>query len=494
MKSTYILSIDQGTTGSRAIIFNSKGNVVAESYQEIKQYFPKPGWVEQDALDILSSVRKSIKLAIRKAKISSKLISSIGITNQRESIVVWNQKTGVPYSRVIVWQDRRTTDICEKIKKQGAENLFRKKTGLVVDPYFSGTKLMWLFQKNPKLKEEAKKGNLKFGTIDSWLLWNLTGEHATDHTNASRTLLFNIHKKEWDNQLLKKLNIPKNILPRVQYSGSLFGKTKNFKELADGIPIQAICGDQQAALYGQGCYKRGEMKNTYGTGCFLVINTGQSKIISKSGLLTTLACDEQGKPTYALEGSVFIAGALVQWLRDSMKWIKKPEETEKHANSVSDTGGVTVIPAFVGLGAPYWDASARGAILGLTQSTTPSHIIRASLESIAYQTVDLVHCIKKEFKYPIRSLKVDGGVSKNLFLAQFQSDLLGIQILRSQQTESTAWGVAKLAGVRSGIWKSPKQLDSKMSYTCFRPKMSSKNRAELYKNWQGQVKRILTGK
>lgn len=490
--SAYVLAIDQGTTGSRAILLNQEGAEVGRGYEEIEQFYPHPGWVEHDPVGILRSVRKAISQAFAGARETSRRVEAIGITNQRESIVFWNRKTGKPYHRVIVWQDRRTAGLCDTLKKRKLEPLFHSKTGLVLDPYFSGTKIHWLFTRYPHLKSEAKRGNLVAGTIDSWLLWNLTGEHVTDPTNASRTLLFNIQHRKWDDELLHILDVPTSILPRVSNSGSIFGKTKNGFGLPEGIPVAAMLGDQQAALYGQACYRRGDMKNTYGTGCFLVINTGSAKVISKRGLLTTLACDEKGKPSFALEGSVFIAGALIQWIRDSLKWIRHARESEKIARSVPNSGGVTVIPAFVGLGAPYWDAHARGAILGLTRGVKSAHIIRAALESIAFQTADLVHVIRKEFKFPIHSLKVDGGASQNDFLMQFQSDLLDVNVLRSARVESTAWGVGKLAGVTCGLWKSVQAMDKQMNYRKFRPRMKKEIRFEALNRWQNQVKRVLT--
>ena len=492
LSQKYILSIDQGTTGSRAILYDVHGKEKGRGYEEVRQFYPKPGWVEHDPAQILKSVQNAIRLSLRNSGINPRHIASIGITNQRESSVLWNPKTGKPAHRVIVWQDRRTSSLCAEFKKQGLESLVHKKTGLVLDPYFSGTKITWLLKHYPKIKKESRQGKLIFGTMDTWLLWNMTGEHATDHTNASRTLLFNIHTKKWDFELLRIFGVPESLLPRVQNSASFYGKTRNWPGLPDGIPVTALCGDQQSALYGQACYRRGEMKNTYGTGCFLVMNTGKTKIISKTGLLTTLACDQLGRPSYALEGSVFIAGALIQWLRDSMKWIRRADETEKIALSVPDAHGVTVIPAFAGLGAPYWDFEARGAILGLTRGVRIPHIVRASLESIAFQTADLVSSVRKEFKFPIRSLKVDGGASNNNFLMQFQSDILGIDVLRSHVAESTAWGAAKLSGLAAGIWKNPDEFDHKMKYQRFRPKMKKSASNLMYENWQEQIKRVLT--
>ncbi len=488
----FVLAIDQGTTGSRAIILNSSGKNIGKGYVEIKQYYPKPGWVEHDPQEILKSAQIAIRRAIQESGIRSREIAAIGITNQRESTVLWNRNSGRPFHRVIVWQDRRTSSICSELKKRGLEPFVHSRTGLVLDPYFSGTKITWLLKNVPRIARECKLGHVAFGTMDTWLLWNMTGEHATDHTNASRTLLYNIQTKKWDKELCRIFNADPSILPRIENSAAIYGKTLNWPGLPDGIPVTALCGDQQAALYGQGCYRRGEMKNTYGTGCFLVINTGTTRVISKSGILTTIACDSMGHPVYALEGSVFIAGALIQWLRDSLKLIKNASETEKIARSVQDSHGVTVIPAFTGLGAPYWDAEARGAILGLTRGANASHIVRASLEAIALQTYDLVKAIKKEFDYPIKFLKVDGGASKNNFLMQFQSDILGLKVLRSRLVENTAWGVGKMAGVGAGIWNSPVQLDHHIRYENFHPNIQKQKREEILRSWRSQINRILT--
>ncbi|MBI4398263.1 MAG: glycerol kinase GlpK [Candidatus Omnitrophica bacterium] len=487
----YILAIDQGTTGSRALVVDSRGKTKGAGYVEIPQHYPKPGWVEHSPQDILHSVRTAITQAIRKSRISSNEIRAIGITNQRESTVLWNRKTGKPYHPVIVWQDRRTSGICEGLKKRGLEPLIREKTGLVLDPYFSGSKILWLMKQLPKLAQDAKRGQVAFGTMDTWLLWNMTGEHATDVTNASRTLLYNIQTREWDQRLCRIFSAHPSMLPRVQVSASHFGNTKKWHILPDGIPVMAMAGDQQAALYGQACYGRGEMKNTYGTGCFLMMNTGSVRVHSQQGLLTTLACDAFGKPVYAIEGAVFIGGALIQWLRDSMRWIRSAGESEQIAKSVSDSHGVTVIPAFTGLGAPYWNAEARGAILGLTRGVTSAHIVRASLESVALQVSDLVLAVKKELRFPIRFLKVDGGASNNNFLMQFQSDILGLRILRSHLTESTAWGIGKMAGVSLGIWKGPYVLDHLIRYQTFRPGLSRAKRKQMLHHWRRQIQRVL---
>ena len=488
----YILALDQGTTGSRAILFGPDGNLINSAYQEFKQYFPKPGWVEHDADEIWESIRSVISKVIKISKIPSSNISAIGITNQRETTLLWDRKTSRPVARAIVWQDRRTSDICHKLKER--EELFRKKTGLVLDPYFSGTKIRWLLDHHPGLRRRALSGQIAFGTIDSWLIWKLTGGkfHATDVTNASRTLLFNIKTLKWDEELLKILNVPKEVLPKVQNSGSYFGVTsENSSILPSGIPIAAVLGDQQAALYGQGCFTPGTLKNTYGTGCFMMLNTGRKLIYSKKGLLTTLASDEKGRPVYALEGSIFIAGAVVQWLRDQLGIVKSSSEVEEKIKGLKDTAGVYFVPAFAGLGAPYWDSEARGLICGLTRGANATHIIRAALESIAYQTRDVFDIMKKELGENIKELKVDGGASKNNFLMQFQSDILNCRILRPKVVELTAQGVAFLAGVTIGMWDGKKDLDRLYKKDRqFVPSMPKHKRSELYSDWHVAVKRV----
>lgn len=488
----YILAIDQGTTGSRAFIFDDRCQIVASAYQEFKQYFPKPGWVEHDAEEIWRSCLKVINSAIAKAKISATHIKAIGITNQRETTVLWDRRSGKPIHRAIVWQCRRTSEACDKLKKRGLENKFRQKTGLVLDPYFSGTKIKWILDNVPGARRRAAQGQIAFGTIDSWLIWKLSGgkAHTTDFTNASRTLLFNIKTKQWDKDLLRILNVPSNILPKAQPSGSVFGKTSSRDiKLPAGIPITGVLGDQQAALYGQGCFVPGTSKNTYGTGCFLVLNTGKKCIHSRNGLLTTLASDALGKPVYALEGSVFIAGAVVQWIRDQLGVIKRSSEIEAAVKNVKDTAGVYFVPAFSGLGAPYWDAHARGIICGLTRGANLKHIMRAALESICYQTKDVFDLMQKESSQKIRELRVDGGACRNNFLMQFQADILDAKVIRPKIIESTALGVAQLAGVSVGLWK-PKDLArfSRISAK-FISKMKPSERQDLYSGWQKAVKR-----
>ncbi len=485
----YLLAIDQGTTGSRAFIFDAKGRVVAKAYQEFRQYFPKAGWVEHDALEIWQSCVEVIHEALKEAEIDPRQIAGIGITNQRETTVLWDRLTSIPVARAICWQCRRTQELCQKLLPH--RELFRRKTGLVLDPYFSGTKIKWLLDSIPGLRKRSREGKICFGTIDSWLIWKLTGGkiHATDFTNASRTLIFNIQKLAWDRELLKILDIPDGILPEVQASGSVFGYTaKGIAGLPSGIPIVSVLGDQQAALYGQGCYAPGQMKNTYGTGCFLMMNTGQKLIYSKKGLLTTIAADSEGKPCYALEGAVFVAGAVVQWLRDQLKIIKSSSETEAMVKDVPDTNGVYFVPAFVGLGAPYWEPQARGTITGLTRGAHSGHIVRAALESIAYQTLDVFDLMQVECQKKVSALKVDGGACRNNFLMQFQADILGRAIVRPRMIDSTVQGAAYLAGVTLGLWKGQKDLArlNQLDHT-FKPRMPLSRRNYLYQGWRKAV-------
>lgn len=491
MRNRFILALDQGTTGSRAFLFNHKGDIVATDYQEFTQYFPKPGWVEHDADEIWHSIEDVIRGALRKAKINPKQIAAVGITNQRETTVLWDRKTSKPKARAIVWQCRRTTDICQSLKKY--KNIFQKKTGLVLDPYFSGTKIKWLLDNVKGLRREAQKGRVCFGTVDSWLIWKLTGgaSHATDMTNASRTLIFNIRVKTWDKALLKILNIPHNILPQVNNSGSIFGYTASgVAGLPEGIPIASNLGDQQAALYGQSCYAPGTVKNTYGTGCFIMCNTGNKLIYSKKGLLTTLASNDQGQPVYALEGAVFIAGAVVQWLRDQLQIIRNSRDSEKLIRGLKNANGVYFVPAFVGLGAPYWDANARGIITGLTRGANKAHIARAALESIAYQTKDVFDIIEQEAEKKIAELKVDGGAVANDFLMQFQADILGCRIIKPRVIESTARGAAYLAGVTVGLWKGKGDLVKLNTVDkIFSPRMPAQAAQKLYAGWQEAVTR-----
>ena len=492
-RRSVILAIDQGTTGSRAILYNKRGRVLASAYQEFRQHYPKPGWVEHDPEEIWKSVLNVISGALSRAGLSSSRIAAIGITNQRETAILWNKKTSRPIYPAIVWQDRRTASLCEALKKQGHEKKFRSKTGLVLDPYFSGTKIRWILDHVPGARKKAVRGEILFGTIDSWILWKLTGgkSHATDFTNASRTLLFNIRKRTWDNELLRILKIPSTILPQALKSGALFGKTAVPGILKEGIPIHSIMGDQQAALYGQACYQAGDAKNTYGTGCFVMMNLGPKRRKPPFGLLETLACDKSGRPVYALEGAVFIAGAAVQWLRDGLGFFKKAAETEKMIRKISDTGGVIVVPAFAGLGSPYWNPNVRGMITGLTRGTTRGHIVRAVLESIAHQSADVIEPMKASAGGHLSFLKVDGGVTRNHFLMQFQADLLGVPILVSEISESTAWGAAKLAGRASGAWGAGNALDQGRRYRRFTPRMKRAQSASLRGAWKKEIRRLL---
>lgn len=489
-----ILAIDQGTTGTRTYLFDHAGQVVGSAYQEFTQYFPKPGWVEHDALEIQRTVEETGKKALKSAGVKSSQIAAIGITNQRETTVLWDRKTGKPIHKAIVWQCRRTAHRCDELKKQGKEKLFLHKTGLVIDAYFSGTKVEWLLQNVPSAAKRAAKGELAFGTIDTWLLRNLTGgqAHATDYSNASRTLLFNIKTKQWDSELLKTLHVPESLLPKVQASASLFGVTSSKSYLGVGIPITGMAGDQQAALFGQGCHEPGTLKNTYGTGCFLLLNVGKKLVTSKNKLLTTLACDGKGKPVYALEGSVFIGGAAIQWIRDGLGLIKSSAESEAVAMKVLDTGGVYLVPAFVGLGAPYWDGHARGALVGLTRGTTKEHVVRATLESLAYQTKDLVDAMLKDSHLKLKELRVDGGACKNNLLMQFQADILKAKINRPKMVETTALGAAFLAGLQIGYWKNSSEIQKiRRVDKVFSPRMKDATRRHLWDGWKQAVSRVL---
>lgn len=490
----YILAIDQGTTGSRAFVFDRRGRVVAKAYQEFRQFYPKPGWVEHDPTEIWDSVAAVLRRALRAGKVSAAQIAAIGITNQRETTLIWDRRTGKPLHRAIVWQDHRTADLCADPALKRHQNYLRSATGLRLDPYFSATKLQWLFKYVPGLKAKAREGQVCFGTVDTWLIYQLTGKgvHATDLTNASRTMLLNIRTKQWDDQLLSMFSVSPSVLPRVLPSGGLFGRTAAVAGLRPGTPITAVMGDQQAALYGQGCFEPGTIKNTYGTGCFMVLNTGNRLTISQKGLLSTLACDGSGRPVFALEGSVFIAGAVVQWLRDELKIISDSSSTEKSIARVKDTAGVYFVPAFVGLGAPYWNAQARGMICGLTRGANRDHIIRAAVESMAYQTKDVYDLMKKETGLPIRRLAVDGGACRNNFLMQFQADLLGAAVLRPKMVDTTVTGAAHLAGVSAGFWSLKELGGMRAADRVFTPRMSKKQAQGLYHGWQSAVSKIGT--
>jgi glycerol kinase len=455
----YILALDQGTTSSRSVVFDKKGNIVSVAQKEFTQYFPKPGWVEHDPLEIWSSQASTAAEATTKKGIYGADIAAIGITNQRETVVVWDRKTGKPVYNAIVWQDKRTSNYCDELKSQGKSKLIREKTGLVIDSYFSGTKVKWILDNVEGARKKAEAGDLIMGTIDSWLIWNMTkGElHITDVTNASRTLLFNINTLEWDDELLELFNIPKSMLPQVKQSSEIYGSTNpNF--FASKIPIAGIAGDQQAALFGQMCTKPGMVKNTYGTGCFMLMNIGEKPIVSENNLLTTVAWSINGKTHYALEGSIFIAGAVVQWLRDSLKIIKKSEDVEKLAASVDSNEGVYLVPAFAGLGAPYWNQHAKGSIFGLTRGSTDAHIARAALESVAFQTMDVLKAMEADSKISIKELRVDGGATVNNLLMQFQADVLNTSTVRPKVIETTVMGAAYLAGLAVGFWESLEEI------------------------------------
>ena len=457
-----ILALDQGTTSSRAVLFNRNGEVLATSQREFAQHFPQPGWVEHDAIEIWQSQRDVAAEAIAKSALAAADIAAIGITNQRETTVLWDRASGLPIAPAIVWQDRRTADFCETLKREGFEATIREKTGLVVDAYFSGTKLNWLLQHIPGARQRALRGELAFGTIDSWLIWQLTAGkvHATDVSNASRTMLFNIHTLDWDDELLRAMDIPRSLLPKIVSSSEIIGATA-CEGLPAGIAIGGVAGDQQAALFGQACHIRGMAKNTYGTGCFMLMNTGEAPVVSHHRLISTVAWRLAGKPAqYALEGSVFVGGAAVQWLRDGLGIIEKSSDVEALAASVPDAGGVMMVPAFVGLGAPYWDPNARGAILGLTRGSTRAHIARAAIEAIAFQSAELAGAMRDDAGVPMAQLRVDGGASVNDFLMQFQADLLGVDVVRPKITETTALGAAYLAGLAVGFWKTQEEIAS----------------------------------
>lgn len=493
--SPFILAIDEGTTGTRSYVFDAKGRVLGSGYREFTQYFPKPGWVEHDALEIWDAVVATTRAALKTAGVRASSLSAIGITNQRETTVLWDRVTGRPVHRAIVWQCRRTADRCAQLKRQGRESLFRSRTGLVLDAYFSGTKVEWLLRNVSGAMTRANQGRLAFGTIDSWLLWNLTGgrSHATDMTNASRTLLFDIRRRRWDPELCRLLRVPASVLPRVLNSTGDFGRADARGFLGSPIPITGIAGDQQAALFGQGCHGPGTLKNTYGTGCFLLLNLGRKFVLSRNRLLTTLACDGKGEPVFALEGAVFIGGAAIQWVRDGLNLLRTSPESEKMARSVKDTGGVYLVPAFVGLGAPYWDAKARGGLLGLTRGTTKAHVVRAALESLAYQTREVVDAMKRDSGMRVREFRVDGGACRNDFLMQFQSDLIPADIDRPAMVETTALGAAFLAGVGAGIFRDGEAVRGiRRTQKIFRPRMKPEMRERLWSGWKDAVKRVLS--
>ena len=486
----YVLALDQGTTSSRAILFDTAGNVVASQAYEFTQHYPEPGWVEHDADEIWDRQLRALRGVLTRAEVRADEIAAIGITNQRETTVVWDRVTGEPIHRAIVWQSRQTVPICEDLVARGLEELFVERTGLVVDAYFSGTKVKWILDRVEGARARAERGELAFGTIDSWLIWKLTGGrvHATDYSNASRTLLYDISALRWDPELCAALDVPESMLPEVRDSSGSFGETA--PEILDGarIPIAGVAGDQQAALFGQTCFDEGTTKNTYGTGCFMLMNTGSERRRSVSGLLTTIAWGLDGRVEYALEGSVFVAGAAVQWLRDEMGLLNSAAESETVAASVPDTGGVYLVPAFTGLGAPYWDAEARGIIVGLTRGSSRAHLVRAALESIAYQCVDVQRCFEKDAGVRAFQLRVDGGAAANDMLMQFQADVMGIPVRRPVVLETTALGAAYLAGLASGVWESQDQLRKNWQEDrYFEPAIDEARREELYAGWQRAV-------
>jgi glycerol kinase len=490
----YVLSIDQGTTGSTVLLVDANGKIIARSYREMTQSYPHPGWVEQNPVEIWEETLHAIHEVVNNSQSVTSDIVSIGITNQRETTILWERDTGRPIHPAIVWQCRRTAAECNELKKQGLEDAIRVKTGLVLDPYFSATKIAWILDRVDGARERAQCGELVFGTVDTWLLWNFTGGavHATDYTNASRTLLYDIERLAWDDELLEIFRIPSPLLPEVGRSARVFGVVKDAHPALDGLPIAAIAGDQQAALFGQLCTKPGMAKNTYGTGCFLMLHTGEERVHSKSGLLSTLACSLDDRPVYALEGSVFVAGAAVQWLRDGIEIISSAAETEAIASRVKDSAGVVVVPAFTGLGAPYWNPSAKGAIIGLTRGTTRAHIVRATLEAIAFQTADLVEVMTIEFGMALNRLRVDGGAVTNNLLMQIQSDILGMDVERPQQIESTGLGAAFLAGITSGVWSCVDELESSRKVDrVFSSSMSGKERREKLAVWKDAVRRVM---
>ncbi len=490
----YVLAIDQGTTGSKAIVYDRDGSQVASEYQEFTQRFPQPGWVEHDPEEIWRGVCDCIQKAL--AQVPPESISCIGITNQRETTVVWDKETGQPIHNAIVWQCRRTASRCDELNdRAGESDLFRKRTGLPIDAYFSATKIEWLLQKVPGALDKAKVGKLLFGTMDTWLIWKLTGGqvHATDYTNASRTMLFNIETLQWDEEILERFGIPASMLPKVCASSGEIGRTVKICDLPAGIPISGVAGDQQAALFGQACFEPGTMKNTYGTGSFILLNVGHKRPVSNHGLIVTLACGAKGEPFYALEGAVFIAGAAIQWLRDGLGIIHNAAESEAMAAAVDDNGGVYFVPALVGLGAPYWDQDARGCVFGLTRGSTANHLVRAALEAICYQTRDVVEAMRKDSGLVVSSLKVDGGAAANSFLCRFQADILGVDVVRPRTIETTSLGAAYLAGLAVGYWRDTDEIKQCWQQdTVFTPSMPRCDADALYADWQDAVRKTLT--
>lgn len=488
----YIVALDQGTSSSRAIVFDRKGEVKSACQKEFTQYFPEPGMVEHDPMEIWATQYAVMTEAVTSLGLGGTDIAAIGITNQRETTIVWEASTGKPIYKAIVWQDRRTSEYCDSLKSAGLTDMIRRKTGLIIDAYFSGTKIRWILENVPGARERAEKGELRFGTVDSWLVWNLTGghEHVTDVSNASRTMLFNINTLQWDEELLDIMNIPLSMMPQVKSSSEVYGMTSL---LGGDVPVAGIAGDQQAALFGQMCTEPGSIKNTYGTGCFLLMNTGEKPITSKNNLLTTIAWKIGNKVNYALEGSMFVAGSVVQWLRDGIGIIKTASDIEPLAASVPDTGGVYMVPALTGLGAPYWDQYAKGTIVGITRGTKAAHIARAALEGIAFQTMDIVSAMEKDAGISLNELKVDGGASRNNLLMQFQSDILGVNVIRPKVTETTALGAAYLAGLAVGFWNDIEEVKSQwQAEHIFEPELDLKKVATAKAGWTDAISRTLT--
>lgn len=486
----YILSIDQGTTSTRAILFNRNGESVHAVQREFTQHFPQPGWVEHNANEIWGSVLAVIAGVLTESGIKPEQIEGIGITNQRETAVVWDKNTGVPVYNAIVWQSRQTGEICEQLKSDGHNELFSEKTGLLIDAYFSGTKVKWILDNVGGARERAEKGELLFGTIDTWLIWKLSGgkAHVTDYSNASRTLMFNIYELKWDEELLSILNIPASMLPEVKPSSEIYAHTVDYHFFGKEVPIAGAAGDQQAALFGQACFEKGMAKNTYGTGCFMLMNTGENAVASKHGLLTTIAWGIGGKVEYALEGSIFVAGSAIQWLRDGLRMIKDAKDSEAYAEKADSTDGVYVVPAFVGLGTPYWDSDVRGAVFGLTRGTSKEQFIRATLESLAYQTKDVLSAMEADSGIELKTLRVDGGAVKNNFLMQFQGDILNVPVERPQVNETTALGAAYLAGLAVGFWQDKEEIASQWAIDqTFAPAMAEGERENLYSGWKKAV-------
>lgn len=497
MEEKYILALDQGTTSSRAILFNHSGSIVATAQREFEQFFPKPGWVEHDANEIWTSILACMAEVLRKADVEPIEVAGIGITNQRETVVVWDKNTGKPIYKAVVWQSLQTDEICNELRDKGYNDLFREKTGLLIDPYFSGTKVKWILDNVEGAREKANNGDLLFGTIDTWLVYKLSGNktHITDYSNASRTLMFNIYDLKWDDELLEILTVPRSMLPEVRQSSEVYANTVDYHFFGHEVPIAGIAGDQQSALFGQACFESGMAKNTYGTGCFMLMNTGEKAVPSEHGLLTTLAWGVDGKVEYALEGSIFVAGSAIQWLRDGLKLIESAQQSEGLAKQVDSTDGVYVVPAFVGLGTPYWDSDARGAVFGITRGTSKEHFVRATLESLAYQTKDVLDAMIADSGIDLKALRVDGGAVENDFLMQFQSDMLGVSVERPIIRETTALGAAYLAGLAVGYWKDKEEIAQQWkNERTFESELSEDKRDELYDGWQKAVKATRTFK